>query len=129
MVQKSPDQWLSGYQTAVDLAQNHNYNQIYFTDFYGQPYIYFLFFSQYNPLIYQQKNHFTDNKAGDVGSVSTLDNISFGSFNFNNLKSKPNSLIVLSRDELLRQGLNFNQFKAIAPENGVSNFYAYSTQP
>lgn len=129
MVQKSPDQWLSGYQTVVELAQSHHYDQIYFTDFYGQPYIYFLFFSQYNPLNYQQKNHFKDSASGDVGSVSALDNISFGSFSFNNIRNKPNSLIVLSRDELLRQGLNFNQFKAIAPESGVPNFYAYLTQP
>lgn len=129
MVKKSPDAWLSGYAEATQFALAKPYEHIYFTDFYGQPYIYFLFYKHYDPFKYQEKNHFVSPQNQDVGTVTQLDNISFGSFSFNSLKATSNSLIVLSRDELLRQNLDFKEFKAIAPVGDSSNFYTYVTKP
>ena len=53
-----------------------NYDHIIFQQSYSQPYIYFLFFTKYDPTIYQ-KNAKIDIKGSDVGLVQKLDNINF----------------------------------------------------
>lgn len=44
-------EWQYGYKDAIDYIKSveNNYNKIYFTDKLGRPYIYFLFYTRYDP--------------------------------------------------------------------------------
>ncbi|MDP4009677.1 MAG: phospholipid carrier-dependent glycosyltransferase [Candidatus Shapirobacteria bacterium] len=130
MVKKSPSDFLYGYKQAVTYVstRQYQYDHIYFTDFYGQPYIFYLFYSQYSPLKYQSQAKLTENISGDTGTVEKIDNIQFVPINFAAYKQQANTLIIISNDEILRQGLDKNQFTALSPINNISTFYAYSTK-
>lgn len=54
-----------------------NYKLIEFQQSYAQPYMYFLFYSKYDPSKYQEQNSFISSNFGDVGLVERLDNIKF----------------------------------------------------
>lgn len=55
----------------------NNYKLIEFQQSYAQPYMYFLFYSKYDPLKYQKQNSFIPSNFSDVGLVEKLDNIKF----------------------------------------------------
>jgi len=126
MIKKSPHHWLYGYQQASQyLVQNQSrYKNIYFTNFYGQPYIYYLFYSQYPPAKYQTQARLSENQSGDTGTVDRIDNIRFTSTP-TPLSLPPNSLAIYSHDELLRLNLNPQRFLPLSPINNISTFYAY----
>jgi hypothetical protein len=133
MIQKDPDQLLYGYQEAIKyvIANREKYkdSQIYFTDYYGQPYIYYLFFSKYPPKLYQQQSHLTDNIHGDTGIVKQVDNLNFRTAHFDFIRENPGVLGIFAQEEVYRQGLEsrpeFSQFIPLSPVNTISTFYAY----
>lgn len=92
----SSQQRLYGYKEAVayikDNAQGKN--KIVFSNKYGQPYIFYLFYSQYPPEEYQQLAELKENPFGDVGEVEKLDNIIFKKIYFPDDRSNPNSLFI-----------------------------------
>ncbi|HEX8923124.1 MAG TPA: glycosyltransferase family 39 protein, partial [Patescibacteria group bacterium] len=51
LLKKSPSDNLYGYGQAMNyfISNESHYSNLYFTDFYGQPYIFYLFYSQYPP--------------------------------------------------------------------------------
>jgi len=55
----------------------NNYKLIEFQQSYAQPYMYFLFYSKYDPITYQKQNSFIPSNFSDVGLVESLDNIKF----------------------------------------------------
>ena len=130
MVTKSPYDFLYGYQQAVEFVKQNQtkYQNITFSDFYGQPYIFYLFYSQYSPKTYQQQAKLTDNTL-DTGKVASVDNINFGTPSFETLKQIPHSLGIFSQEEIYRQGIDktadFSQFKPLSPIGNISTFYAY----
>lgn len=133
LIQKDPDQLLYGYEQAVKyvLAHKDQYknSQIYFTDFYGQPYIYYLFYSQYPPRLYQQQSHLTENSQGDTGTVKQVDNLNFRTAHFDFIRENPGVLGIFALEEVYRQGLEsrpeFKKFIPLSPVNNHSTFYAY----
>lgn len=131
MSKKSPIDILFGYKEAANFVINNQnkYNQIVFTDFYGQPYIYYLFYSNYSPANYQSQAKLTENSSGDTGRIEQIDNILFRSANYEYVKNTPKTLGIFSYDEILRQNLdktdNFSKFIPLSPINGISTFYAY----
>ena len=132
MVKKSPNDFLFGYkQAAVYVIQNQSkFDRIYFTDFYGQPYIYYLFYSHYSPTRYQSQANL--NLIGpDTGKVEKIDNILFKGPDYNGVKNTPGTLSIFSHDEILRQGINlkpdFTNFTKLSSINNISTFYAYQT--
>jgi len=133
LLKKSPKENLYGYQQAMDyLIQNQNsFQNLIFTDFYGQPYIYYLFYSQYPPANYHPQAKLSENSVGDTGRITQIDNIHFESPNFNSIKETPNTLAIFSHDEILRQGIDlspeFSKFIPLSPINNISTFYAYQT--
>ena len=130
MVVKSPYDFLYGYQQAMNFVlQNQNkYEHITFTDFYGQPYIYYLFFSEYPPQLYQQQASLTDDSL-DTGKVNSIDNINFGTPSFEITSNTPGSLSIFSQEEIYRQGIDkkpeFSKFIPISPIGNISTFYIY----
>lgn len=71
--------WQYGYKQAIEFVGPiaKNYDKIVFTQKYGQPYIYWLFYTKYNPTDYQKQARLTESSVGDVGEINRLDNIEF----------------------------------------------------
>lgn len=73
------EDWLYGYKEAVEFIKDKTdkYEEIVFTSKYGQPYIFYLFYSQYPPEKYQKQAKLIEHPEGDVGRVERIDNIVF----------------------------------------------------
>jgi len=129
-VKKNPIDYLYGYKQAIDYVQkNQNrFSRIYLTDYYQQPYIYYLFYSKYPPLNYQQQANLEDASL-DTGKVKIIDNIRFETAQFNFIKDHPGTLGIFSQEEIYRQGIDqqpeFSQFIPLSPIGNISTFYAY----
>lgn len=130
MVQRRPKDWLYGYKKATKFVIEHQSSskKILFTDFYGQPYIYYLFYSRYPPERYQKQARLVENQFGDVGRVEGIDNIFFGTIDRNKIENCPSCLIVFSQDEVLRSGIDKDpqfsaQLKPLGKVGGQPMFY------
>ena len=65
-------------EVAKMIAENKDkYERIIVTQEYGQPYIFYLFYTQYPPEKYQPQAFLKENQWGDVGLVEKIDNIEF----------------------------------------------------
>lgn len=127
MVKVNPDHWLYGYQPAMTYAiQHQSGNNVVFTDFYGQPYIYYLFLSQFSPSEYQSQANLISSGL-DTGKIAKINNFTFTTPDFRSLSQKPTTLMILSYDDILRQGIDLSLFTPLSPINGHSSFYAYQT--
>lgn len=130
MVKKAPYDFLYGYQQAMEFTiKNQNkYQNIIFSDFYGQPYIFYLFFSQYPPKNYQQQANLVEDSL-DTGKVEALNNIQFKTPDFQAIKNIPNTLAIFSQEEIYRQEIDkkdeFKKFIPLSPIGNISTFYAY----
>jgi 4-amino-4-deoxy-L-arabinose transferase-like glycosyltransferase len=134
MVKKSPDDFLYGYQQSMDyLIKNQNkYKQIYMSDYYGQAYIYYLFYSKYPPQKYQQQAKLIESESGDTGRIEKIDNIKFTTPEYNVIKKESDILAIFNYNEIYRQSINksqdFKNFISLSPISDFSTFYAYQKQ-
>jgi len=73
------EDWLYGYKEAVSFIEEKmdDYDQIVFTQKHGQPYIYYLFYTAYDPKKYQAQARLIEHPEGDVGRVERIDKIEF----------------------------------------------------
>jgi 4-amino-4-deoxy-L-arabinose transferase-like glycosyltransferase len=127
MVKVKPSEWLYGYQQAMTYALSHEQNkQVYFSDFYGQPYIYYLFFSRFDPASYQKQANLIVT-GPDVGRVDKINNFNFRVPDFSSFKKIPSTLMIFSYDDAVRQGIDLKILTPLSPINGISTFYAYET--
>lgn len=92
----SSQQRLYGYKEAVFYVNKYSVkkNKIIFSNKYGQPYIFYLFYTKYPPGDYQKQAKLKENPYGDVGEVEKLDNIEFKKIYFPSDRSNHNSLFV-----------------------------------
>jgi hypothetical protein len=120
MTKTHPAEWLLGYKEATQyIVKNQaKYKNIYMTDFYGQPYIYYLFYSEYPPQNYQKQAKLISTSV-DSGSIGKIDNIKFAPVVW---PIPQNTLSVFSYDEIVRQNLDFKNFIRFG------NFYIYENQ-
>lgn len=91
--------WLYGYQDAVKAVAKHPADQVVFSNRLGQPYIFYLFYTHYDPTVYQSQPHLIIN-GPDVGYVPELDQIKFHSFSFQTDTLTPNTLYVATTADL-----------------------------
>ena len=68
-----------GYKQAIEFYKKYQGKKMIMTDVLGQPYIYYLFYTKYDPAKYQETDHFIDGGL-DVGKVAQIDNIEFRQF-------------------------------------------------
>lgn len=128
MVKKSPFDFLYGNKEVAQyvIKNQDKYDQIYYSNFYGQPHIFYLFYSRYSPQKYQEKNHLSLS-GPDTGSVKQIDNIFFTSPDFNFVKNRPyKTLAIFSFDEVARQGIDKKLLTPISTIGGITTYYAYS---
>jgi len=131
LLKKDPGQYLYGYQQVMEyvIKNQDNYQTINVTNFYGQPYIYYLFYSKYSPKDYQPQSILVGDSL-DTGSIEKIDNVTFYGSDYTKAQNTPNSLTIFSHDEILRQGIDQlpdfkEKFLPLSPINNLSTFYAY----
>lgn len=113
--------WEYGFDQLVPYleSQKNNYDQVYVTNKYDQPYILFLFFSKYPPEKIQSEIKLTTPDQYGFSTVLNYDKYHFEKINWDKLPS--NSLVVTS-DEITPQ----EPIKIINFPNGQSGFKIYS---
>ena len=127
MVKTFPNEWLYGYNQAMTYVINHQKDKnVIFSSYYGQPYIYYLFYSQYDPTKYQQQAKLISTGL-DTGKVEQIDKIKFDSVQYDFVKNLPRTLSIFSLEETYRQGIDLQKLIPLSPINTISTFYAYET--
>lgn len=82
-----------GYKQAIDRIKDHPSQKVYFTDVYGQPYIYYLFYTKYDPVRYQKNNQFVSGGV-DVGTVGRVDSVEFHQFSVDDINTQKDTLFI-----------------------------------
>jgi len=116
-----PFAWQYGFDQLVPYLEQEktNYNQVYVTNKYDQPYILFLFYSKYPPQLIQKEIKLTPPDNFGFSTVLNYDKYHFQKINWNEIPSK--SLVVTS-DEIVP----IEPIKIINFPNGQPGFKIYS---
>lgn len=97
--EKIAEEFNYGMRQAVEKIKTYPARKVVFTDVFGQPYIYYLFYSQYDPATYQKMNDFVEGGI-DVGHVGRIDNIEFHQFNAAEVLNTPDALFIGSEGNI-----------------------------
>ncbi len=121
-----PDAWQYGFKELVNYIApiSNNYSQVYITDVSDQPYILFLFYSQYPPQLFQSNHRLTFRDQYNFSTVRSYTNYNFISIDMTKLSREKNILIVASPKELTGKEPNF--VKNINYPNGQAVFTVIS---
>lgn len=116
-----PFAWQYGFDQLVPYLeqQKNNYNQVYVTNKYDQPYILFLFFSQYPPQKIQSVIKLTPPDNFGFSTVLNFDKYHFQKINWNEI---PQNSLVITSDE----PIPIEPIKIINFPNGQPGFKIYS---
>lgn len=82
-----------GYKQAVQLIKDNPTPKVVFTDVLGQPYIYYVFYTAYDPAIYQKNIDFISGGL-DVGRVGRVGNVEFHQFSIDDIITSKDTLFV-----------------------------------
>lgn len=108
---ESSEGWLYGYKQVFEQNKNFNkYDRVIFSDTYGQPYIYYLFYSKYPPEKFQSQAVLEQNTV-DVGTVRKIDNIEFRPIYWPRDRGLTNTLFIGNEFSLPQQDI-VNEKKA-----------------
>ncbi|MFA7301121.1 MAG: glycosyltransferase family 39 protein [Candidatus Shapirobacteria bacterium] len=96
--------WNRGFSDIVPLVENqkNNYQNIYFTNQYDQPYILYLFFSKYDPTTIQKQIKLTLPDKFGFSTVKQIDNI-----NFDIPQTIPPNSLVINASDFAKTGQSF----------------------
>jgi len=120
--QRYPFAWNSAFDKVVPYINENkdNYDNIYLTDTYDQPYILYLYYSKYSPNQIQSQIKLSPPDQFGFSTVRQIDNIHFQNLDdITNLA--PNSLIINDSSTIK----NFNPVKTINYQNGQPAFKIY----
>ena len=100
--QKWAGEWVDGYKQAVSyISENYNsYDQIFFTNYYGRPYIYLLFYLKYDP---QKYNSSVERSRDWYGNWQVL---GFDKFRFSDNPTKSIGTLVFMPKGLVVSGMS-----------------------
>lgn len=122
--------WRYGYREAISylIPIESKYQHIIFEQSFNQPYIYFLFYKQYDPYKWQSQSNLVDSEyKGDVGYQTKLDNVEFKRIDWSQLRNSKSSLVVLSPNsvppEILNDPINFPIIKKIQYLNKIDTAF------
>lgn len=105
--------YLYGYREAIEYLSSRwdQKEKIIVTDKLGQPHIFFLFYTQYNPWEYQKIARLKENPYGDVGAVEKIGKIEFRKIYWPDDRAAQNALFIGSEFELpLKDVLGYEEF-------------------
>lgn len=116
MTQIKPEQSLVGYKQAIEYIETNGQDrQKIVTNFYGQAYIYYLFYTKKLTTVNLATN------GVDTGVVAKIDDVLFKTPDIIQIKnSNQKTIAILAYDEIIRQGFDVKDFVKISPI-----FYAY----
>ena len=116
-----PFAWQYGFDQLVPYLeqQKNNYNQVYITNKYDQPYILFLFYSKYSPQKIQSEIKLTKPDNFGFSTVLNYDKYHFEKINWD--KIPLNSLVVTSNELIPIEPIKIINFP-----NGQPGFKIYS---
>jgi len=99
--------WLYAYKPALEIVNKNqaDYDKIVFTDEFGQPYIFVLFYSRFDPRKYQLQAKLTESPVGDVGFVSGFDKYTFENIYWPSRRNDKSTMFVGGQYELPDQDL------------------------
>lgn len=88
--------YLYGYKEAMEYVKKVELskNKVVISPKFGQPYIFYLFYTKYDPKEYQKIAKLIENPSGDVGEVRTLGKIEFRKIFWPDDRSVPNTVFV-----------------------------------
>ena len=101
-----------GYREVVNFIYSEflqKYSQIIFTQKYGQPYIYWLFYTRLDPTEYQKQAWLIESPYGDVGRVKKINNVEFQDVYWPADRGIKNSLFIGTELELPLKDIDPNQ--------------------
>jgi len=121
-------QWGYGYkQMALEIDKIADDSTVFVEQSYNQPYIYYLFYSQYDPLEYQNANSFKESGNADVGLVEKVGNVYFQDLNWGEIYATDNSYLIVSAVTLplnkISQTPKLSLSKEIDYPDGTAAFY------
>ncbi len=121
--------WGYGYkEMAIELDKiAADTSTVFVEQSYNQPYIYYLFYSQYDPKTYQNANSFKDSIGADVGLVEKVGKVYFQDLNWGEIYSSDNSYLIASAVTLplgkIYQTPELNLVKEIYYPDNTPAFY------
>jgi len=98
-----PDATQNGFNQLVPWVESvkQDYNKIIITDQYDQPYILFLFYSQYSPKLFQSQAKISPQDKFGFGTVRQYDNYKFQKIDFNLLNQTEEKILLIgTQDEI-----------------------------
>ena len=100
--QTYPSAWEYGFDQLVPYLEQikGNYDKVYVTDRYDQPYILFLFYSKYSPQDFQKEVKLTPRDQFGFSTVRDFDKFHFEKINWDELRTKSNILVVGTPEEI-----------------------------
>jgi len=115
--------WSYGYKQVVEdlLPIQNNYKTVYFQQSYDQPYIYYLFYSKYDPAKYQKNAELSFYLGPDVGLVEKLDNIRFSGWSWPYATGEKSTLII-GNSVAIPADFNPNDYDLISEIKYPDNF-------
>ena len=119
--------WLYGYREVVNevVSLKDIYHKVVISDTYGQPYIYYLFYSKYPPDKFQ-KQASLEQRTVDVGTVRNIDNIEFRHIFWPGDRGEKNTLFAGSLEELPDKDiLPFKEFNLVKDINFLNGEEAF----
>jgi hypothetical protein len=107
--------WQYGYKQVVEFIKDRtaDYPKVVFTNKYGQPYIYWLLYSQHEPSKYQKQAQLIEHPEGDVGRVSRVDNIEFRNLYWPRDRFEENVLYIGTTYEIPDQDIDPKQARVL----------------
>ncbi len=82
-----------GYKQAIEFYNKYPGKRLVMTDVLGQPYIYYLFYTKYDPALYQKTDHFIDGGL-DVGRVEKVGNAEFHQFSSSDVLTQKDTVFI-----------------------------------
>lgn len=122
-----------GYKQAVQIIKDNPAQKVIFSDILGQPYIYYVFYTAYDPATYQKNVDFISGGL-DVGRVASLENIEFHQFSLHEINSYKDTLFIGSigniPNEINATSTNIDLYEQInTPDNLGVIFKVVKTKP
>lgn len=117
--------WLYGYKQVFEKLPTKKYDKIIISDTYGQPYIYYLFYTKYSPVKFQKQAKL-DQPNVDVGTVRQIDNIEFRQIYWPVDRGLKNTLFIGPEEQLPEKDiLPFKEYKVLTEIKFLNNENAF----
>jgi len=113
--------WNYGYKKVVEEITpiEKDYKNIIVEQSFAQPYIYFLYYQKYDPTNYQKQAVLVQGpNVSDVGVVGNLDNLTFSTIDWSQIRSQHGTLVVVDGITTIPADLSYTTIKKINYLNG-----------